>query len=202
MPDGSMTGEWNFAQHRECLALLARLQLPLRLRGKVDPSDIVQQALLKAHQKRDGFRGTTAAGEAAWLRRILANTLADVIREFAADKRDIRLEQTLELGMQQSSERLERLLAGETTSPSGKVIQQDDLRRLAEALTQLPEDQRAAIELHHLQGCTLAKTAKPHCSARKKVRCRVAQKGFGEAATIIAVIVFHGVAAEEFASQR
>src|SRR5262245_62854402 len=99
MPDASRPGEFvlsNFGKHRECLVMLARLQMPLPIRGKVDPSDVVQQTLLKAHQNRDGFRGTTEAQQAAWLRRILANTLADIVREYAADKRDIRLERRSE----------------------------------------------------------------------------------------------------------
>ena len=40
-----------------------------------------------------------------------------------------------------------------------KVIKHEREMQLAKALNQLPEAQRDAVELHHLQGCSLAETA-------------------------------------------
>ena len=58
--------------YRDYLLLLVRLQLGSRLRAKVDASDVVQQAILHAHQSRAQFRGGTEGEWLAWLRAILA----------------------------------------------------------------------------------------------------------------------------------
>ena len=69
-------------QYADYLGLLARLQIDPHLRSRLDPSDVVQQTLLIAHEKLGQFRGGTDAEMAAWLRAILANTLAQASRRF------------------------------------------------------------------------------------------------------------------------
>src|SRR5437763_14815808 len=92
---------WNkpLESYRDYLLLLARLQLDGRLRGKLDASDIVQEALLKAHEKRDQFRGHTDAELAGWLRAILANVQLEALRRYTAGTRDIAREQALEAAL-------------------------------------------------------------------------------------------------------
>jgi RNA polymerase sigma-70 factor (ECF subfamily) len=133
---------------RDYLLLLARLQIEPRLRAKVDASDVVQQTLVKAHQNRDQFRGHSPGEQAAWLRRILVNTLIDAARKFG---RQLDLEQSLEAQVNGSSARIEAWLAGDQTSPSDAVARQEQLLTLARCLAALPDDQRVAVEMHHLR---------------------------------------------------
>jgi len=143
-------------EYRDYLHLLARLQIDPRLAAKLDPSDVVQQTLVKAHQNREQFRGHTAAEQAGWLRRILTNTLIDAARKFG---RELDLEQPLEQRINDSSLRLEGWLAAEQSSPSEAAGRQEQLLRVARALSQLPDDQRVVIELHHLRNEPVAVVA-------------------------------------------
>ena len=83
--------------YRDYLLLLIRLQLGSRLRAKVDASDVVQQAILQAHECRAQFRGTTEGEWLAWLRAILANALAAATRRFDTQARDRSRERSLEI---------------------------------------------------------------------------------------------------------
>jgi RNA polymerase sigma-70 factor (ECF subfamily) len=141
---------------RQYLVVLARAQLGARARGKVDASDVVQQTLLEAHRKRDQFRGDSPGQLLAWLRRLLACTLADTLRTLGRARRDAARERSLEAALDQSAERLATWLAAEQSSPSEQADRNEQLARLAEALATLPEPQREALVLRHGHGWSVA----------------------------------------------
>jgi RNA polymerase sigma-70 factor (ECF subfamily) len=176
MPSEAAPGPAALERYRDYLALLARLHLPPRLQSKVGASDIVQQTLLKAAQNWGQFRGHSEAEWAGWLRRILTNTLVDVARELAGAKRDVALERSLEASLVESSARLEAFLQANQSSPSEQALQQEQLLRLSAALAQLPEEQRQALEMHYLHGCTVAEVA-THMSRTERSVAGLVRRG-------------------------
>lgn len=137
-------------RYRQYLLVLARWQIAPQLRGKLDPSDLVQQTLLKACEGIGQLRDEVTL--VAWLRRILANELAAELRRFNADKRDLALERSLDVQLAESSARLNAWLAGDETTPSERLAREDDLIALSNALCALPDDQRRAVEMRYLCG--------------------------------------------------
>ena len=151
--------DWPLERYRAYLRVLAGLQLGGRLQSKLDPSDLVQQTLLKAHEKRQQFRGHSERDLAAWLRQILADQLGKAVRHYATGARQVGLEQSLEQALADSSAWLENWLAS-GVAPSERADREEQLLRLAGALARLPDDQRQAVELHYLRGQSLAEVGR------------------------------------------
>jgi RNA polymerase sigma-70 factor (ECF subfamily) len=144
---------------RSYLEVLARVHLDPRLRGKLDPADVVQQVLLRACAAWPGLQNPDRPVLMAWLRRILARTLADLVKHYDRDRRAVDLEQSLEADLDRSASGLAGWLATDQTSPSQAAARNEELLRLADALAALPEPQREVIVLKHLRGWTLGQIA-------------------------------------------
>jgi RNA polymerase sigma-70 factor (ECF subfamily) len=145
--------------YRRYLEVLACGHLDPRLRGKLDPADVVQQTLLRACAALPDLRGRSPENLAAWLRQILARTLADTVKHYHRDRRDVDLERSLEADLDGSSSGLAGWLVADQTSPSRAAARNEELLRLADALTDLPEPQREVVILKHCRGQTLQEIA-------------------------------------------
>ena len=145
--------------YRNYLTILATTQLDARLRRRISPSDLVQEAMLGAYRDFPKFRGNSERELLGWLRQILANQLADAVRGLTRAKRDVTRERSLDHELNDSFSRVDGWLAAAQSSPSQQVVRAEELVHLANALTGLPSAQREAIVLHHLQGLPLAEVA-------------------------------------------
>jgi RNA polymerase sigma-70 factor (ECF subfamily) len=154
-------------RYREYLRLLARLEMDPRLRAELDPSDLVQQTLLKAHAALPSFRGDSEQQLGAWLRSILVNTLRDAVRDY--NRRGGDKACSLEGAIDQSSARLEIWLRDNDLSPGSVAARNEQLLLLADALARLPENQRQVLELRHLRGLSVAQVAEQIGRTREAV---------------------------------
>ena len=137
MTDDSDTHGLSLERFRAYLVLLARMQLGPLYQGKLDASDVVQQTLLEAHQKRDQFRGSSPPQFLAWLRKLLACTLADAFKP--ERYRDEYRERVLEL-IEKKAEGQEIVLQPQTEEPAQVV----DLMAALEASLEAVKDAKPA----------------------------------------------------------
>jgi RNA polymerase sigma-70 factor (ECF subfamily) len=144
-------------RYRGYLLFLARHEVAAELRGKLDPSGVVQQTLLEAHAAADQIACLDGPQLLAWLRTALARNLTDEMKRLRAGKRDAGRERPLEVDS--SASRLEAWLASEQSSPSQRADRSEQLLRLANALASLPDAQREAVERHYLLGEPVAVVA-------------------------------------------
>lgn len=145
--------------YRDYLKLLARMQINRRLQRKLDASDAVQEACLRAARYFGQFRGQTEPELLAWLRQILAACLANMARQFHGTKqRQIALEQELHQELDDASHALDKRLIQHTT-PSAALARREQGVLLANALAALPRDYREAVVLRHLEGLSFPEIA-------------------------------------------
>jgi RNA polymerase sigma-70 factor (ECF subfamily) len=149
--------------YRNYLVILATAQLDARLRRRVSPSDLVQEAMLGAYRDFQQFRGGTERELLAWLRQILIHCLHHAYEtHLQAHRRDLRREVPLDdLGqsLDRSALLLSEVLVDRGDSPSAPARQRERAVAVADMLAQLRPDYRDVIVLRNLQGYSFEEVA-------------------------------------------
>ncbi|MCH8243724.1 MAG: sigma-70 family RNA polymerase sigma factor [Planctomycetes bacterium] len=138
---------------RGYMRILAEREIGPRLQARVHSSDVVQKTFLSACRNFKDFAGSEQAEFLAWLRRIHERNIRDTIRDnVQVQKRAVGNERPLPepaAGQREISD-------ARTSSPSQRAMRGEDAVQLAQALETLPDDQREAVRLRHLEGWPLA----------------------------------------------
>lgn len=142
-----------FAQYRDRLERMVALRMDPRLRGRLDPADVLQEVFLDASKRLAAYVASPEAPVFVWLRGIAANTLTDLHRRhLAAQARDAGREVSLGLGVgSTASGWLAGQLAGSGTSPSQVAIREETAAQLAAAIDQMDELDREVLLLRHFE---------------------------------------------------
>jgi RNA polymerase sigma-70 factor (ECF subfamily) len=141
-------------RHRERLRRMVALRLDWRLRGRVDPSDVLQETCLDAARRLQEYRKNPTMPFFLWLRFLAGQRLVDEHRKhLGAAARNAGREISLYHGAlpETSSAALAAHLLGRLTTPSQAAIRAERKIRLQEALNSLDPIDREVLALRHFE---------------------------------------------------
>jgi RNA polymerase sigma-70 factor (ECF subfamily) len=151
-----------FGRYRRRLRLMVRLRLDRRLQGRVDPSDVLQEAYIDLAQKLSEYAGKSSMPFFVWLRLVTAERLLRVHRQhLGAAMRDAGREVSLCRGAlpQASSVSLAAQLLGRFTSASRAAVRAEMQLLLQETLNGMEPIDREVIALRHFEELSNDETA-------------------------------------------
>jgi RNA polymerase sigma-70 factor (ECF subfamily) len=139
-----------FVLHRTYLRQIVELRLDPRLRARVDPSDVVQEAHLEAFRRLRTYLQERPMPFRLWLRQIAYDrTLKARRHHLGAARRAVGREVPLP---ERSSLVLARQLFAGGSTPGQQLDRRELSRRLRQAVAQLPEADREVILMRHFEG--------------------------------------------------
>jgi RNA polymerase sigma-70 factor (ECF subfamily) len=141
------------ARHRDRLCKMVAVRLDRRLAARVDPSDVVQEALLEAAGKLSGYLRERPLPFYPWLRRLAWEHLVKMHqRHVTAGKRSTRREeQVIPALSDESVVQLARRLVAPGTSPSNQLLREELRARIQAALARLAESDREVLVMRYLE---------------------------------------------------
>lgn len=160
--DDKAAGE-ALVRHRARLRRMVEARLDRRVRGRVDPSDVLRDGWADAVARLPGYVADPRLPLFLWLRLIVGERLARVHRDhLGAEVRDAGREVSLYRGPMPaaSSAALAAHLLGRETSPTRAVARAERLVRLQEALNALDPLDREVLALRHFEELTHAEAAR------------------------------------------
>jgi RNA polymerase sigma-70 factor (ECF subfamily) len=177
------------ARHRPYLRQLVELRLDPKLRPRVDPSDVVQEAQIEAVRRFDAYLEQTPMPFRLWLRQLAQDRIVMTYRlHVKAARRSVGQEVALP---ERSSLMLAQQCLAPGSSPSQQLDQRELDRRVRQAVAQLPEADREVLlmrtfeglsfeEVGYLQGINAAAARKRHGRALLRLHQILSEGGLTE----------------------
>lgn len=140
-------------KHRERLLRMVELRMNQQLRGRLDASDVIQEAYVEANRTLDEFLEAPKFSVFLWLRKLAGQKLIQAHRKhLGAEKRSARREQSIFCGVPAAtSQAIAIELSGHIPSPSEAALAREEQGQLARALDQMDELDREILTLRHFE---------------------------------------------------
>ncbi len=151
-----------FARYRDRLLRMVEMRLDMRLRARVDASDVIQDAYLEVVRRLDRYLQQPNMPLFLWLRFLVSERLMILHRHHLGTKmRDARRQISLyrKALPEVSTTALASCLLGKYTSPTDAAVRAERAIRLQEALNTIDPLDREVLALRHFEQLTRAETA-------------------------------------------
>jgi RNA polymerase sigma-70 factor, ECF subfamily len=138
------------------------MRLDWRLHGRIDASDVIQEAYLEAARRLPGYLEEPGMPLFLWLRFLVGERLMILHRHHLGTKmRDARREVSLyrDALPEASSAALAAQLMGQHTSPTQAAVRAERMLRLQDAVNRLEPLDREILSLRHFEQLSRAETA-------------------------------------------
>jgi RNA polymerase sigma-70 factor (ECF subfamily) len=148
--------------HQDRLGRMVAFRMDPRLRGRVDASDVLQDAFADASAHREAYFRNPAAPLFLWLRGVVSNKLLEVTRHhLGTHMRDAKREQRLDAPghASETSQSLCAQLTAGLTRPSVAAVRGEVRTRLTEALDAMDATDREVLALRHFEQLSNAEAA-------------------------------------------
>jgi RNA polymerase sigma-70 factor (ECF subfamily) len=160
------------AFYRGRLLRMVASRLDPRVVARVDPSDVVQEALADAHRLLTDYLREQPVPFYTWLRRLAWERLVKLHRRHIfARKRTVAREAAPRLS-DGSVDALVGLALAKTTSPSDEALRVEDRAQIRDALEQLSDRDRELLILRYVEQLSAAEIAVITGSTPGAVRVR------------------------------
>ena len=141
-----------FSKHREQLLKMVDFRLDRRLYGRVDASDVLQDAYLEISRRIADFLNEPMVSFFVWARQITWQTLLMTHRRhLGVQKRNVGQEVRLHGVANATSVSLAAQLVAHMTSPSQAAIREERYAQLHDALNEMDEIDREVLALRHFE---------------------------------------------------
>jgi RNA polymerase sigma-70 factor (ECF subfamily) len=150
------------AGHHDRLRRMVDLRLDPRLKGRIDPSDVLQEAYLEATQRLPEYLRQPDRPFYLWLRLVAGERLAKLHRHYLGTQmRDVGREVSLDGAAvpEASSAVLAGQLAAAGAQPGEEAAREEQRRRLQGVLDRMPAADREVLALRHYEEMSIAETA-------------------------------------------
>jgi RNA polymerase sigma-70 factor, ECF subfamily len=158
---GEVAARHELLEHyRDHLRRMVGARLDRRLAPRVDPSDVVQEALADASRRMDEYLEDRPLPFFAWLRQLAGERLIDAHRRHVlSQRRSINRESRPSDLPDDSAVTLAQRLVSDDTSPSNRLIREESRGRVLEALAGLSPRDRDVLVMRHLEQLSTAEIA-------------------------------------------